>query len=284
MDKRFAWFLGYLATDGHLGEYQSISFCIHQKDTEGLDKIKDILHTQNEVKLAHYKNQCPTARLQISDRKDIPKEYWDIKLLPPKEKIKGFERHYIRGLVDGDGCINYRPERNSFRVSLINESFEILDWVAWWYHKELGTPPKTPIMHKDNIFDLRYEGKIGKLIAWYLYNGNIQDCCLQRKLDYYKQYFLSKKQISNGLEEFIIALNLEFKEDRLLMNTFSEDTLRWCHIIQKQFDKLGIKSTPIPAQGYFKSGRGSRGKTKEYYQLYVPQLICKPIGNNQSKV
>lgn len=266
MNKEIAWFLGFLLSDGSIirptyrgkGNEQHISFCIHYKDKEVLYKIKDILHTRAKVHVyPNYKS--PQAKIEIYDRKDIEKEFYDIKEHVPVEKIKGYERHFIRGLIDGDGCLYYRKNRgNGLMINFIDEKKEIVDWVNKTICKELNIKYKEcTYKEKDHIYSISWEGKIGRLIAWWLYHGDIDNCKLERKYQYYKTYVLDNKSFDNYDKELIYAINTFIEDNKINMNVSSNLTLDWCKRLQKY---LSFNTTPI-----FKN----KGKTK-YYFLHIP--------------
>ena len=127
MNKEFAWFLGWLLTDGSItrptyrgkGDESHIQFCLHVCDEEVLYKIKTVLQTRANVKTypTYQSQQC---KLRVYDRKDIVNDYADIKKHIPKD-IEGYERHFIRGLVEGDGCLHYRESRKTIRINFLNQ-------------------------------------------------------------------------------------------------------------------------------------------------------------------
>lgn len=264
MNKDFAWFLGFLASDGSIvrptyrskGDESHLIFCIKNTDIKVLEKVKNILQTNANIR--EYPNyKSPQAQLNVYDRKDIIEQYGDIKRKVPEDVLR-YERHYMRGLVDGDGCLNYRSDRKSFRINIINQERDIVDWFGKTLHEKLNVSHKEPrFKPQDNLWILEWEGKVARLIAWYLYHGDIQSSVLDRKLKYYQEYLLGDSKDYTYHEELIKAANLKLINNHLLMVTNSQDTLRWCHIIQKL---LMVKSTPIPV---------NKGKTK-YYELYLP--------------
>jgi len=171
--------------------------------------------------------------------------------------IKGNERHFIRGILDIKGSLSYRSGRNSLRVSINNESFDIVDWCSKTICKELKLEYKLPkYKEKDHIYIIEWEGRVANLIAWWLYHGSMEKCCLQRKYNYYKQYVLNNRDLT-GEEELFYAISATKEDNRILPNINASLTLKWCHIIQAL-----VKYNTVPI---FKN----KGKTK-YYFLHVP--------------
>lgn len=265
MNKDFAWFLGTLLSDGSLttptyrkkGDESFIQYCIHIKDKEMLYKIKNIINTRANI-LEYPEYKSPQCKINVYDRKDIMKEYSDIKTVVPNS-IKDYERHFIRGIVDGDGNLYYRANRNSFSFSVINEHKNIIEWISKTLSENLMIPYKEPrhIPH-DHIYEYRVEGNIAKLIAWWLYHGDIEDCRLERKYDYYNKYVLNNLCLY-GDEELLKAVNASYINDNhITTNVQSYKTLEWCHRLQ---GLLSFRTTPV---------FHNKGKTK-YYQLYIIQ-------------
>lgn len=217
MSKEMAWFLGTLLSDGSItipayrnkGDETHIQYCIHNKDIEVLYKIKSILRTTAKVhEYPDYKS--PQAKIRIYDRKDITSKYHNIKSEIPKD-ILNYERHFIRGIVDGDGCMHYRQNRNSFKINIINEKKNIIEWCSNVISNSLLIPYKEPkFKKKDNIYIIEYEGRIANLIAWWLYHGDISNCRLERKYEYYKHYVLNDFIPSDYNNELLLACKFSY--------------------------------------------------------------------------
>ena len=266
MNEEFAWFLGTLLSDGSItipkyrskGDETHIQYCIHIKDVECLHKIKEILGTSAIVhEYPNYKS--PQCRLRVYDRKDITTQYANIKSEIPSD-IQGYERHFIRGIVDGDGCLNYRPSRDTFRINIINEKLNIVQWCAQAITDNLGIPYKEPKhVEYDHIYKIEYEGRVGCLIAWWLYHGDIDNCVLKRKYDYYKHYVLHDIDSIDNDETLLEAVKcIYINENHISPNINASKTLEWCHYIQRQ---LSFNTVPV---------FHNKGKIK-YYELYIPQ-------------
>ncbi len=260
MNKEFAWFLGWLLTDGSItrptyrnkGDETHIQFCLHVKDAELLEKIRTVIQTNATVKVYPlYKS--PQSTLRVYDRKDICKSYSNIKHEIPD--INGYERHFIRGLIEGDGCLHYRQNRNSFRINFINTDLKIVKWVSSMISSSLGIQYKEPrYKQQDHLYIIEWEGKVAKLIAWWLFHGDINNCCLNRKLQYYNTYVCP--QIYDYDISLLIATDCIINNTNVQLKVAHYESLRWAHIIQKL---LHIKTTPITV---------NKGQ-KKYYELYI---------------
>lgn len=269
--EKFSWFLGFLTTDGSYirptyrgkGNEDHISFCLHCDDNEVLYKFKKLLHTKSNIHVyPDYKS--PQCQINIYDKKGIMVAYPNIKKEIP---YRISNRHFIRGLVDGDGCLNYRGTRDSFRINIVNESYKILQQISKIITNVFGLKEKLP--RKTKIYIIEWEGKIAKLIAWWLYHGDIEQIVLKRK----KEYYLNKLKVdtSNNINEFLTATNISFHQKNngivLDMNVPNNMSLNWCQIVQKVL----VGGTPIPL---------NKGKTK-YYGLYFPVINTQSISFNK---
>lgn len=263
MNKEFAWFLGYLLSDGCInrpkyrgkGDETHLEFICKYSDREVLEKVRDILKTKAKISdYPHYKS--PQSKLRVYDRKDIIANYSNIKTHIP-EDIKGFERHFIRGLVDGDGCLYYRENRDSFVINYINEHKQIVDWVINVLNKELNIPVKEPrYVESDHIYSIAYEGNIARLISHWLYSGEIKNCCLQRKRDKYLKVVMKNNDIQDNNAAILYAVKAFIDEnDEIAFRIPSLQTLDWAKRIQKLLD---FNTTPV----FHNKGR------RKYYHLY----------------
>lgn len=276
MNNSMSWLLGFLTTDGYFcypkyrkkGDERHFGFCIHYKDAEVLYKIKDILQTKANVRVyPDYKS--PQASMAIYDRKDIIDLYHNIKNSIPQGIVV---KHYLRGLIDGDGCLNYRSNRKSVRINLTNASYNVVNFFAKIVSDKFDIPYKTPIFKTcDNLYIIEWEGKIAKLIAWWLYHGNISECVLKRKLDYYVNFVLCDHSAHNRNDELLVAIGndgeykLHKHNDGIAVSllTDSSKSLEWA----KRISKLIPHSTPIPVNA---------GQNK-YYSLYIPVINTQSI-------
>lgn len=274
MDKNLAWLLGYLLSDGCInrpsyrkkGNETHLEFICKYSDREILYKVKAILNTKAKVN-DYPEYQSPQSKIRIYDRKDIIEKYPDIKSEIPKD-IKGFERHFIRGLFDGDGTLNTRKNRGTFRIGFIDEKENITQWVSDTITSTLKLDyKKCRWVPQNNVYEVLWEGNIANLIAFWLYHGDIENCCLQRKLEKYKSDVLNNKTFDSLDEEMLYAAKAYINQDNeIAFNVPRLQTLKWCHRVQ---NLLSYNTTPV----FHNKGR------RKYYHLHIPQKI---VTNTQS--
>lgn len=264
MTKDFAWFLGWLHSDGYIPKEGSkqynkgiMQFICKHSDTEVLHKIKNILRTKANVhEYPNYKS--PQSKLDIYDCKEISHKYQNIKNNIPVNDIKGFERHFIRGVVDGDGCIHYREARNSIILNIVNPDKDSLQWIANTICNSLLIPYKeVKRIERDHLWVIKWEGNIAKLIVWWLYHGDINDCCLLRKYNKYKESILHNEEFKNYDEELLYAVNAQIENNQIGFNVPSLNSLNWAKRLQ---NLLSYKTQPV----YHNPGK------RKYYKLHIP--------------
>ena len=182
----------------------------------------------------------------------------NIKINIPVEDIKGFERHFIRGIVDGDGCIHYRKSRSSIILNIVNQHKESLQLITNIITEHLLLPQKeVKYIKNDDLWVVKWEGNIAKLIVWWLYHGNIDDCCLLRKYNCYKKYILNNNIFDNYDDELLFAVNAKVKKNEIGFNVPNLNSLDWAKRLQ---NLLSYKTQPI----YHNPGK------RKYYKLYIP--------------
>lgn len=276
MNQEKAWLLGYLLSDGSIvrptyrgkGDETHLTFICKYDDRKILEKVKNILQTNARIKdYPDYKS--PQSKIDIYDQKDFIKKYNNIKTEIPEEDIFGYERHFIRGLFDGDGCIYYRENRDTLIMNFINEYENITQWVIDTISEKLNIPSKKcRYVEKDHIWVVAWEGNIARLIAYWLYSGNIKSCCLDRKRNKYLEVVLNNNHFDNKDDELLYAVKAYIDENNeIAFRVPKQQTLPWAQRLQSL---LSYNTVPV---------FHNKGKRK-YYHLYIPQkkncsLICE---------
>lgn len=275
MNKEMSWVLGYLLSDGCIarpkyrkkGDESHLSFSCKYSDREVLFKVKKILQTKaNITDYPEYKS--PNSKLRVYDKKDLLEKYSNIKTTIPIEDINGFERHFIRGLWDGDGTISIRNRNGfkTFRVSFIDIEESITKWVARTICSKLCLPYKEPrFSPQNNVWEIQWEGNVAGIIAWWLYHGDVSSCCLQRKKDKYDNEIIDGKTFKSNDDEILYISRAVIEDDWIKFSVPSSNTLKWCHIVQHL---ISFKTQPV-----FKNP----GKRK-YYNLYIPNQLANMRG------
>ena len=262
MTPEFAWFLGYLFSDGSVKDSSGdgiFNFLCKYDDRELMYKVKEILQSKNTVH-EHPEYNRPRAQLRVSDKKELWQQYQNIKTVIPVQDIKGYERHFIRGAWDGDGTLSIRKRYETFRMSFTDDIPGTAQWIADHLtntldlnHKEARWSPQ------NNTYEIQWEGITARLIAWYLYHGNINHCSLSRKLQRYKDFILHNQVFTEPWQEMLYSVKgyIDFSGE-IAFSLPGLQTLEWCQRLQKL---LPFNTVPV---------FHNKGKRK-YYHLYIPQ-------------
>ena len=271
MNKDLAWLLGYLLSDGSIcrpryrskGDETHLVFICKYDDRGILSKVQKVLGTRARIhEYPHYKS--PQAKLEIFDRRDIIDEYADIKTTIPIDKIKGYERHFIRGAVDGDGTlsIRHRPGKPaSFRLGFINEHQNIAQWVSDTITSTLLLDKKEARwIPQSNVWEVMWEGNIARLIAFWLYHGDIEACCLDRKRQKYLDGVLNGMNFETLDDEIIHVSKAKKTVDTIEFSLPNLNTLPWCKRLK---NLLSYNTVPV----FHNKGR------RKYYNLYIPKNV-----------
>lgn len=200
-----AYILGFIYADGNnLFQTNRIAIQLSIVDKEILQKFSQIMFGQEILKYSKRKNNKGKifeyatlnmyskymsqhlATLGVVERKSH-------KIIFPEWLDKSLYRHFIRGLIDGDGWI-YLPKsnRNSPNVGLICTR-QINDYIKEFLDKELNLKAYLCKAHKQNInvmCEIRvknyHQCKI--FMDWLYQNSTIY---LKRKFDLYQNFLVN---------------------------------------------------------------------------------------------
>lgn len=183
------YFLGFVAADGYLTENE-IEIGINENDISLLEKFRDLIVPDKPL---YYKEKTHSYTLKISC-KSLMNDFKNFYGMVSNNKHcemsfpkipNDYVRHFIRGYVDGDGCIDttkgYKKEKiyigkrlrilgnYNFLYSLNEKTKEIYN------HKTNAISKKG----KENVYVITYNFKTATNILHWLYD----DCniCLPRK-------------------------------------------------------------------------------------------------------
>lgn len=185
-----AYFLGLIYAEGSISK-ETLFMALSAKDAQLLERLKSFLDYEAPIRFFKTKtpqgNLTDTCRLCIHSQKlsrrflilgIVKKRGWFYQLLLnnlPKEMY----RHFIRGLVDGDGSLD-TSRKNNARLR-IYEQGDILTWIAKTFEVELGIPFREP-KQRTGIMALEYSGgaQARKAITWLYKDAQI---FLERKIN-----------------------------------------------------------------------------------------------------
>lgn len=190
-----AYWLGFLYADGCIlvrkrnnRKTYVLEVSLSIVDTLHLEKFKMCLKSNSPVKTKIINNNYESCRLQICNTKiceDLiklgctPRKSLTLTFPTENQLPRNLIPHFIRGYLDGDGCV-YNGEHGC-SISLIGTN-EFLNSIQDIVNKELGLT-KTKISKKGNAYQCQWKG-IGNFKTWFDYLYNYNDIMyLQRKFE-----------------------------------------------------------------------------------------------------
>ena len=191
--EEYWYFLGLVSSDGYVSD-TTIELCLNKKDEHILIKLRDIICPNKPL---YQKKNTHAVKFVICSKK-LCKEIKEILHMTTNKKHSEIQfpdippkylKDYIRGVIDGDGCIDttksYRGEKvyvgPRLRI-LSNRNFllAMLEKIREQVDNNTKTVNKKG---KENVWCVTFNFKIAKAILEWCY----KDCtiCLYRK---YKKF------------------------------------------------------------------------------------------------
>lgn len=149
-----------------------------------------------------YSPKTKSYRL-IAANKELCKKLMKLGIVPRKSLIVAFPkipnnylRHFVRGVIDGDGTVRYVDRERSpyFEIRIFSGSRRFLKGLSHAIMKEVNIFAKLRLAH-ENTYELRYTCKRGKILASWIYN--------------YSNIFLHRK-----FQQYLIMKNMEAIKNR----------------------------------------------------------------------
>lgn len=184
-----AYWLGFCYADGNIGK-ESLNIGLSIKDLSQLERIKSFLGYDAPIKFQQVKTpqgkMKEACRLNVHSQKlsnrlltlgIVKGRGWFNQLLLDKLPTESY-RHFIRGFIDGDGCLD--RGKGGARLRLLGQE-DILTWIVQVLNQELGLPIR-PLRQRLGIMELEYAGALNakKAITWLYQDATI---FLERKIN-----------------------------------------------------------------------------------------------------
>lgn len=131
-----AYWLGFLYADGYISKYNQIEINLSPEDKEHLIKLKlfvntntNIIEDEHRCRLLFCSKEMAAdlAKLGCVNNKSL------ILTFPTEEQVPNtFLRHFLRGYVDGDGCLCCTDKTQQFSITSTQAFFEgMLKRTGW---------------------------------------------------------------------------------------------------------------------------------------------------------
>lgn len=200
-----AYWLGFIFADGNVsrsewtkkdgtvkkGVYR-MEVSLKSEDVSHLEKLKTALEVTKEINISKAPFRKERCRLFFNNKHMwtvlnsygcVPNKSLSLKF-PDKEifKTEDLIKHFIRGYIDGDGCISYN---NGVHTKM---SLRILGTESFLNSAQIYLPleRKNKLAKTTNIYELCFNNSRGLYICHYLYKT--ATVYLDRKYIRYKEY------------------------------------------------------------------------------------------------
>ena len=154
-----AYWLGFLYADGYVSKYNQIEVALSLEDEEHLHKLKKFVNTNTEIIKEEHR-----VRLLFCS-KEMANDLADKGCINNKSLVLTFPtsiqvpdsliRHFLRGYVDGDGCLCNTNKTKQFSITSTETFFKgMLERTGWDKNKCNYYPSGKAISwrcHKDKI-------------------------------------------------------------------------------------------------------------------------------------
>ena len=210
-EAQFYW-LGFMYADGNISkDGNRIEMRLSIKDKNHLEKFRDFLNLSTEIRTGKTNGIefCHLAvrnkhmwnnlnKLGCVPQKSLILEFPKISLFKNKENIL----HFIRGYVDGDGCLSiYKDgDNNRTRLSMVGtESF--LNTINKIFNNKGYLKNKSTSNYNNQAFELKFSDLPSRKLARYLYeNATIY---LDRKYEKFLEFCRLEEESSRRLSSNI---------------------------------------------------------------------------------
>ncbi len=178
-----AYILGFIYADGNVSwntikGYYSLTITAAAKDKEHLELFRVKL---NSTKPLLYSQKTNSYRL-IANSKKLCEKLINLGVIPKKSMVVTFPnfipkklmKHFLRGIIDGDGCIRWvkRDRSPFFEITIASGSRKFSEGFVKAINNNIEVT--TNLIKRDNIFIMRYTCTRAEKLARYIYsNGNI---------------------------------------------------------------------------------------------------------------
>jgi len=192
-----SYIFGLILSDGNIAwnpqkGYYSITITASEKDKDHLESIRNLL---SSTKPLLYSSKTKSYRLIVNSKK-LCQKLMQLGISPKKSltlefpKIpKNYLRHFIRGVIDGDGSVFYRDRKISpyFCIRISSGSKKFLQKLVKIIKENINVNGNIRKIDK-NVHLVEYSCSRGKKLARYIYSD--ANIFLKRKYLPYKNNIL----------------------------------------------------------------------------------------------
>lgn len=195
-NKENCYWAGFIAADGCIHNNRKLVISISDVDLILLEDFKKHTNCENNIHFYNPKIGNRQCKISIYSEKiccDLKKHFNIIKnktlvLKPPNIKNKDYIDYYIKGYIDGDGCISLNKRKGVENLTLhLTGTKDVLNWCNDRFSEILNRKAKSLSKRsKTSVYQTRYEDLSGRKL--FLHYENL-DYGLIRKWSKEKKEF-----------------------------------------------------------------------------------------------
>lgn len=214
-----AYYLGFLYADGNVSRSEKyVKLELQKKDKYIIQRFSQLVHDDDLV-VDCVRNSCylcigckEMARDLISHG-CMPNKTFKLKW--PKHLREDLYRHLIRGIIDGDGCVYYKPHIDCSPKVFLTTTLHFAKNLNRYFKRILGITGSIRYTHahyeftKNKVYDIKWRGrsKIEKIYHYLYDNSTIY---LTRKYDIYQQLIsdlAKQREQQNDYKKYLTVEN-----------------------------------------------------------------------------
>lgn len=187
VNSQSSYWAGFIAADGCINKNR-VDIELAKHDEVHLKKLCDFVGRDDKL---WYREKYGKHSASVSlVSKQIVSDLYDnfgittsksLTLCPPQIS-DNMVSHYIRGYMDGDGCIDIHKSSNSVRLSFVCGSIRLLDWLKDTIIDNVDLSGNPNIrQRKQNCYSLEFKNKHTLDILDWIYKGSVPSMRLDRK-------------------------------------------------------------------------------------------------------
>lgn len=164
-----AYWIGFLMADGCVYK-GTVGVAIQKKDGKHLEKFRDFLKTNRPIKAKS--NNCDFLVIRSSLIAESLKVFGVTPKKSATAKVNGleFNRHFWRGVIDGDGSI-FMDKSKNIRISLVG-SLDLINQFLEYVKSFVETEVKVKrCVNTDKVFRVKLSNKKAFQVIQALYDG-----------------------------------------------------------------------------------------------------------------
>src|SRR3989338_2751074 len=204
LNEKSAYLLGYIYDDGNINwnidkSYWALTITASAKDKNHLETLRNIL---SSTKPLLYSYKTNSYRL-IANSKKLCQNLIELGVVPRKSLIVKFPnlpnnnllRHFIRGIIDGDGNVRYVNRKRSpyFEITIASGSKAFCEGLIKAVKENTGISANSRKIN-ENLYIIQYSCARGEKLAEFIYSG--ADIFLERKFLPFKNNIMGGKKMT----------------------------------------------------------------------------------------